>query len=225
MKGVLFSLLTFFITSGLLAETRAVVFDFGGVMTAEQNRTIVIDFLRESFHLSKDKFEKINKEKRVANSKGISDEEFWLSFAQKKRIQLPENWNESFKAVMKQGIGVNPHMYKLVEELKAAAIPVALLSNIDERLGKLLRDFGYYDAFYPCLLSYEIGLQKPDMRIYEYLLDTLDLQAEEVIFIDDKIINIEAARKLNIDGIVFESETQLREELAKRGLLVYQPTE
>lgn len=42
---------------------------------------------------------------------------------------------------MKDAIGVNLEMYALVDQLKEQQIPVALLSNIDERLSKLIREF------------------------------------------------------------------------------------
>jgi FMN phosphatase YigB (HAD superfamily) len=47
----------------------------------------------------------------------------------------------------------------------------------------------------------------------------LNLPAEECVFTDDKKINVEAAEKLGMHGIVFQSPEQLRKELIKLGLL------
>jgi HAD superfamily hydrolase (TIGR01509 family) len=110
-------------------------------------------------------------------------------------------------------------MYTLVNQLKEQKIPVGLLSNIDERLSKLIRDFGLYEPFNPCLLSCEIGIEKPDLKAYEFLLTQLKLPAEEIVFIDDRPENIEAAKAVGLDAILFESELQLRGELAKRRAL------
>lgn len=220
MKKTLFSLITATLTAtSLIAAPQAIVFDFGGVLTGELNRDAVITFIRQSFHFSAEEFEKVNQEKRLAVKQGKTDEEFWISYAKNKGIKLPANWSASFRSVMKNAIGVNPEMYALVDQLKAQQIPVALLSNIDDRLSKLIRDFGLYEPFEPCLLSCEIGVEKPDLKAYELLLKTLNLPAKDVIFIDDRPENIEAAKTIGLDAILFESEQQLRTDLVAREAL------
>lgn len=220
MKKTLFSLIASIITAtSLIAAPQAIVFDFGGVLTGEPNREAVITFICQSFHFSAEEFEKVNQEKRQAVKQGKTDEEFWIAYAKNKGIKLPANWSTSFKSVMKDAIGVNPKMYALVDQLKEQQIPVALLSNIDERLSKLIRDFGLYKPFEPCLLSCEIGVEKPDLKAYELLLKTLNLPAQDVVFIDDRLENVEAAKTIGLDAILFESEQQLRNELSIRGAL------
>ncbi len=103
---------------------------------------------------------------------------FWISYAKNQGIKLPYNWASSFKSVMKDSIGINSAMYALVDELKEQHISIALLSNIDERLSKLIREFGLYEPFNPCLLSCEIGIEKPDLKAYELLLTRLNLPAK-----------------------------------------------
>lgn len=217
MKKILLYLITTlsFTAAPLMAIPQAIVFDFGGVMTGEPNREAVC----QSFCFSREEFEKVNQEKRLAVKQGKTDEEFWISYAKSKGIKLPHNWGLSFKSVMKEAIGINPQMYILVDQLKEQQISVALLSNIDERLSKLIRDFGLYEPFNPCLLSCEIGAEKPDLKAYGLLLTKLNLPPKEVLFIDDKIENIESAKAIGLDAILFESEQQLRNELRKRDIL------
>jgi len=220
MKKTISSLIaSILITTSLIAAPQAIVFDFGGVLTGEPNREAVITFIRQSFHFSAEEFEKINQEKRLAVKQGKTDEEFWIAYAKNKGIKLPANWSASFRSVMKDAIGVNPEMYALVGQLKEQQIPVALLSNIDDRLSKLIRDFGLYEPFKPCLLSCEIGVEKPDLKAYELLLKTLNLPAKDVVFIDDRLENVEAAKTIGLDAILFESEQQLRTDLITRGAL------
>lgn len=220
MKKTLFSLIASTLTAtALIAAPQAIVFDFGGVLTGEPNREVVITFICQSFHFSAEEFEKINQEKRLAVKQGKTDEEFWIAYAKNKGIKLPANWSDSFRSVMKDAIGVNPEMYALVDQLKAQQIPIALLSNIDERLSKLIRDFGLYEPFEPCLLSCEIGVEKPDLKAYELLLKTLNLPAQDVVFIDDRPENVEAAKTIGLDAILFESEQQLRTDLITRGAI------
>ncbi|MBS3904961.1 MAG: HAD-IA family hydrolase [Simkania sp.] len=212
-------LLYFMATTTLFAAPQAVVFDFGGVMTKEVNREAVVHFLCESLQLSKTAFEQANLEKRKAVKLGKTDEEFWIEFAKRHQVHLSNDWSQKFKAVLKEAIGVNPEMYALVDTLKEKQIQVALLSNIDKRLSKLIREFGLYQSFDPCLLSCDIGVEKPDPKAYQILLQTLHLSPADIVFIDDLPENITAATQAGIDAILFESAEQTREELKKRGLL------
>ena len=223
MRQKLYSLfITTLTVTSLMATPQAIVFDFGGVMTGEPDRNAVIKFICDSFHFSEEAFEKANSEKRAAVKQGMTDEEFWLAYAQHHQIQLPPDWTQSLKETMKSAIGINPNMYALTEELSTLGFSVALLSNIDTHLSKLLREFGLYQPFNPCLLSCEIGVEKPDPMAFELLLKELNLAASEVIFIDDKRENVEAAKMLGLDAILFESEQQLRAELYQ--ILLYSPS-
>jgi HAD superfamily hydrolase (TIGR01509 family) len=218
-KFAIIFMTTFLTTLSLFAAPKAVVFDFGGVMTGEPRREAVVQFLRSTFDLSEAEFEKINLEKKEAVKAGKSDEEFWLQFAEQKRITLPSDWPQAFKAVMKEAIGINPDMYVLVAELKAKQIPVALLSNIDTRLAKLVREFGLYEPFEPCLLSCEIGVEKPNIKAYEILLLQMHAPAGDIIFVDDRQENIDAANQVGLDAILFQSAAHLRQALVEKQLL------
>jgi len=216
MKKILLLLLA---AASLNATPQAVVFDFGGVLTRGPHWEVIIGFLRDSFQLSETEFESINQEKRKAVQSGKSDEEFWRSFAKEKNITLPDNWSKSFASAMKQAIGINEEMYTLVKELKEKKIPVGLLSNIDESLAKRLRVFGLYEPFEPCLLSCQIGARKPDPKAYQILLEHFALTPQDIVFIDDKIENVQQANEMGIDAILFESTDQIRQELYNRDLL------
>jgi putative hydrolase of the HAD superfamily len=202
----------------LIAAPQAVVFDWGNVLATE-DRSVIVDFMCETFQFSEADFEAANLKKREAVKLGKSDIDFWIQFAKETGIHIPANWSESYIATLKASIGANPDMFELINELKKRQIRVGLLSNINDRYTKLIRDFGFYQPFDPCLLSCEIGLEKPNRQAYEALLQAINIPAEEIVFIDDKLENVEAAKKMGIDAIVFESSQQVREELSKRALL------
>lgn len=216
MKKMLFSFLV--ASSSLFATPQAVVFDWGNVI-AFDDRSIIVDFMCETLKCSESEFERANLAKRKAVQAGKSEIDFWLQFAKDKGVQLPSNWPETYTSMIKQSVGADPKMYALIEELKSKQVRVGLLSNINDRYVKLIRDFGFYEPFDPCLLSCEMGLEKPDPKAYELLLQTIALKAEDIVFIDDKAENVASAKKMGIDAIVFESEEQVRSELSKRGLL------
>lgn len=70
------------------------------------------------------------------------------------------------------------------------------------------------------LLWFSIGgNREADAKAYEFLLKTINFPASEIVFIDDKTENVEAAKKLGIDATLFESLPQLREKLVQREIL------
>lgn len=94
---------------------------------------------------------------------------------------------------------------RFVAERKAAGDRVYILSNWDfasfELLKKLCPDiFGMFDGI---MISGQVGLAKPDIRIYEHFLKTFNLDPSDTIFIDDQIDNIIAAQKAGIYGILY----------------------
>lgn len=207
----------------ILAAPHAIVFDFGGVMTIEADHSLRVfnaaaGFIKEHFNLSESEFAEMNHRRLLALKQGESDEKFLTAFAKVNERHLPDDWYHSFQTTMKNAAGIDMEMYKLVNELKQH-IRVGLLSNSDDQFTNLLRDCGIYEPFDPCLLSSEIGIRKPDVRAYKYLLSELDLSPEEVIFIDDKLENIKIAQELGLDAILFESLFQLKNELIQRQVL------
>lgn len=204
--------LGFLAASSLFAAPQAIVFDFGGVMTKMPERETIVRFLQSAFQITETDLEKIKGHDTLA------DQESWLSFAEEKKIDLSKNWTRQVRGAIRDAIGINTEMYQLVAELKEKGVRVALLSNVNGKIAKMVRGFGFYEPFDPCLLSCDIGFEKPSQKAFEALMDKLSLPAREIIFIDDRIENIEGAKKAGIDAILFESVEQVKRELSKREL-------
>lgn len=62
-------------------------------------------------------------------------------------------------------------------------------------------------------VSCELGMRKPNSEIYEYVLKKLGRKASEVVFVDDGLKNVEAARGVGMVGIHFKSPKQFKNEL------------
>lgn len=94
---------------------------------------------------------------------------------------------------------------RFVAERKEAGDKVYILSNWDSASFQLLKKlcpdiFGMFDGI---MISGEVGLAKPDIRMYQLFLKTFNLDPADTIFIDDQIDNIKAAQKAGIYGIVY----------------------
>ena len=102
---------------------------------------------------------------------------------------------------MHQGVGeFFEETIRIMGYLKEKKIVCCLLSNALPNLADTAKNLVAYDKVF---VSFELGVLKPDIRIYEKVLERLQAVPEEVLFVDDKIGNVEAAKSVGINGIVF----------------------
>lgn len=86
---------------------------------------------------------------------------------------------------------------------------IALLSNAwSEARRDFRRLFQLHTFVDRQIFSAEEWLAKPDERFYLLALARLGAQPEEVIFLDDRLENVEAARRLGMQAILFEQNEQ-----------------
>ena len=94
-----------------------------------------------------------------------------------------------------------------------------LSDNVKERVDKLDARFGFISWFDDGIFSHEVGVRKPNPKIYEYALQKGQVEPSESIFIDDKPKMLEPAREIGITGLVFESPEKLESDLERMGVL------
>lgn len=91
-----------------------------------------------------------------------------------------------------------PEMLALLREIRDSGVAVALLSN---SWGTHDYPADVLELCAPAVISGQVGLRKPDPRIYQLVLDGLSLPAGRVVFVDDAPVNIDAAETLGMRGI------------------------
>ena len=111
-------------------------------------------------------------------------------------------------------VGEVPGMRELIEELKIQRYEIYGLTNWSmETFPEARVHFGILQMIDRYVVSGAEGLVKPDPRLFQVLLDRYGLKAEECIFIDDNPDNVDAARQMGMEGIVFQGAEDLREKL------------
>ena len=83
--------------------------------------------------------------------------------------------------------------------------------------------YSFLHVFDVSVFSDEVGMVKPDPAFFHWILERLDVLPEESVFIDDRLVNIEAARALHMAGIHFQTREQALQDL--RTLLPVFPEE
>jgi putative hydrolase of the HAD superfamily len=80
---------------------------------------------------------------------------------------------------------VDPALPSLLSTCHALNIPVALLSNWDQRLRGLLEELDLVECFHTVVISAEVGMEKPSPGIFEHALRELACPAEGVVHVGD----------------------------------------
>lgn len=129
---------------------------------------------------------------------------------------------ETAKGYMLQAIALQEEVeptVELIKELKERGYKLYVLSNMSKEYIAYLRRFPVFELFDFQVVSCEIGLGKPDHRIYEYLLSHCQLDPSETIFIDDRNDNVEAAAEFGITPFHFDRRNPVEACEALRRLI------
>lgn len=125
-------------------------------------------------------------------------------------INYTKNMQTIIDDQMHQGVGKFYEVtWDVMKELKNKGIGVCLLSNALPNLEDTAKNLTTKDKIF---VSYELGLLKPDIKIYQHVLKKLNANPCEIIFIDDKVINVNGAQSVGIHGIVF-NQASLRQDI------------
>ncbi|MCK4480128.1 MAG: HAD family phosphatase [Candidatus Lokiarchaeota archaeon] len=217
-----------------LYKIRHFIFDFGGVLI---ERTFVLknllDIIETDLNISipRDENSYIRKVKRGLSSGRITTQKFLQKLFEKyyypfqktdgalppKKVNV-EYYVELWFDLYSQVTNLSLDMAEIIERLHQADYTVSLMSNTHDIHAKSNFLKGFYDIFDNVFLSNEIGLIKPDMDKYKYVLKKLDTKPKKCVFIDDKIQNLVPARELGIIVIRFESFEKFKNQLKELGI-------
>lgn len=209
-----------------LTKILAVIFDFGSVLVKSE-RTSFYDAISKMAKIPVKKVKVVFKviSKKLSIGK-IDEKEFWKKFELKIGKNLPENFKKDLflKDYKRKWQKEIKESWEILRKLKSKGIRLAILSNTiephvkaNEEMGRLkrLRKIGVKVFVW----SYEVGVKKPNPKIYKIVLKKLNLKAKSCVFVDDKLENVKIAKKLGMKGILFRSPEQLRKDLINLGLL------
>lgn len=199
---------------------KGIIFDFGGVVVNDNGKPTFKDMsklLGRSYESVKVAVE--NALPRYQTGK-INKAEFCNLIASELKIDAPiSKWGKIWGTSYIKHVRVDKEIIFLVKKLKKAGYKLAVLSNTEPPHAKFNRKNKRFKDFSTVILSCEVGLRKPDKKIYELTLTKLNLKASECIFIDDEPRYIAAASKLGINSILYQNSNQLKEELKEFGLI------
>jgi putative hydrolase of the HAD superfamily len=200
----------------MMSEISTILWDVGGVLLTNgwdhEGRAAVL----AHFGVDRNEFEDRHPEANDVWEKGFITVEEYLhrTIFWKPRSFTPEEFLEAMKAESRV---LKDSALGILEDIAASQdVDLGMLNNEARELNDYrIEQFGftgYFDFFFS---SCYVGLRKPAPRIYQLALDVLQCEPGEVIFIDDRQGNADAAASLGIHAIKYEGSEQLAQALSR----------
>jgi glucose-1-phosphatase len=190
---------------------RAVIWDMGGVLIRTEDQAPRLR-LAKRFGLTPAELNRLvfdSQESIRATLGEFPEEAVWEYVA--KSLDLTATGLAEFMLEFWSGDASDADLYRFIKELRTS-YKTGLLSNAWSNARTVVENrYHVLDAFDVVIFSAEVGLAKPDSRIYQLELDKLGVQATQAIFVDDVQENIDAANLLGIHGVRFENSWQARQ--------------
>lgn len=197
---------------------KAIFFDEGDVIINNPFSKVLVE-IAKNLDVAYEDVDKINKEYKnkiliglvsVKDFCQIIKDRLNLSFSV---AQIYDIWGKSYQTIR----NINRQLYDEAIKLKERYV-IGMISNIYDLPAKIDRERGIFNIFDPCILSCEVGLQKPGKEIFELALKRVKLKADECVFIDNRAELLVAPKELGFHVILFENNAKTLEALNDLGV-------
>jgi putative hydrolase of the HAD superfamily len=196
----------------------AVIFDFGGVI---------------AFHPPQERFDRIAqfcdadpklfdaafwRYRREYDASTLTPEEYWAKVAADSGFELRD-------AAIPQLVRMETELWTVYDErvigyvatLRSQGWATGMLSNLPPAMGAELRATpGLLDNFDHLTFSFELGVAKPQRKIYEHAYHGLGVEPADALFLDDRPDNVEGARQASLNAEIYSDWERFVEETIPR---------
>lgn len=209
-----------------MTKIKAVIFDVGGVLEIGESLKThknhssfnVHEYIAKKFKISIDQwFDSIDTTYALSIEGKISKEKTLLVISK----NLGTNPRKLEKIIIKayrRNFKHNRKLYRFAFKLKKRGHKIAILSDQWPISKEALIKKRYSKKFDVLVISCDVGVRKPNPKIYKLVLNKLNLNADETVFIDNQIWNIKPAKKLGMKVILFKDNEQTIKNLQKLGV-------
>jgi len=198
---------------------RAVLFDLGGVLIEWDPRYLYRTLFKEKGEMERFLAEVCDPQWNWSIDAGKP----FLEAIREKQAQFPEYsefigfWYSRWKEMLR---GEIPGSVGVLWELKSQGTPLYALTNWSKETFATTRErFGFLDWFARIVVSGEVGMAKPDPRIFQLAIERCALDPQRTVYIDDNRANVDAALGAGLDAFQFTGAEAMRRALVERGIL------
>ena len=182
---------------------RAVFFDLGGVIVRTEYQA-PRQQLAERLGMEYDDLSKIvfDSETGIQATLGsITSLQHWEAVM--KRLKRPAAEMQTIRDEFFAGDIIDRQILDFLRSLRGT-YATGLISNAWSDLRESITREKMIDAFDHIVISSEVGVSKPDPKIFQIALEQAGVRPNEAAFVDDFYVNIEACEKVGMKGIHFK---------------------
>jgi epoxide hydrolase-like predicted phosphatase len=182
---------------------RAVFFDFGGVIARTEYQA-PREQLAERLGLEYDDLDRIVFDSETGHQASIGTitaQQHWESVM--KRLKRPYEEITSIRNEFFAGDIIDREILAFLRSLRGT-YTTGLISNAWSDLRDYMTREKMIDAFDHIIISAEVGVTKPEAKIFQIALEKAGVSPNEAVFVDDFYVNIEGCEKVGIKGIHFK---------------------
>ena len=151
----------------------------------------------------------------------MSESEFHTWFLQESGAEVPL---DKLRWAAADIFTLNSPMDAVLKELKARGHRLVLFSNTNITHIQYVREqYDVLDRFDELVLSYEVGVLKPEDAIFECALDQIECAPEECFYTDDVADYVARGRFHGLQAEVFTTTESFLQQMSERGILLSTP--
>jgi HAD superfamily hydrolase (TIGR01509 family) len=192
-------------------------FDLGGVLFSDGTKEFV-EYLHSTFGVDVAHAEELlNGALGSSYREGrLTRNEFWSAF---RRALRRSAFEDELEARWIDGYRLDEGTRDLIQEVSQRYDVYYLSDNVAERVEAVERRYRFLRLFKGGVFSHDVGVRKPNRRIYELLLERMQVEARQVLFVDDKDWALVPAVHLGMKTVLFRDSEQVRHELRRLGIV------
>jgi putative hydrolase of the HAD superfamily len=201
---------------------RALILDYGGVISKPQNLDCFQEFL-QVLEIDESRFMDVYYAQRKNYDNGkLSGKEYWLKILDQLDLEPNDSLTDDLiRADVKSWTEINRSMIEFIEESRRNVEKLAIISNMmRDTLAYMKSHFEWLEFFDDQIYSCKIGINKPDIRIFEFCLNRLDISPQACLFVDDSQKNVQGALKSGMKVIHYKSFAQFSKEFSREYYLI-----
>jgi epoxide hydrolase-like predicted phosphatase len=197
---------------------KAIIFDLGGVLFTH-GMTLFTQYIADKHGKEQKAVLKLLKESDLLDAYYVGKmyrDDFYAVL--NKELHIDDDANELEQKLF-DVYQIVEETEKIVKQLRKKYKVYFLSDNFKERVEDANKKYGFIQWFDGGVFSHVVGVKKPNQRIYELAIKEIGLKPKEMLFIDDKEINLPPAEKLGMKTLLYKNSRQLEDDLTIMKLL------
>lgn len=203
-------------------EPRALILDYGNVLSRPQ-RAESVEAMAQDAGASQEDFLRAYRLHRDAYDAGaLPAADYWRRVLKTldRRSTTPAAVERFIQRDAESWMSYRNEIWELARTFRTADRQTAMLTNMPHEILTRIRADRHLEAWFDVVVaSCEIGLNKPDPRVYGVCLSRLGVTADQTLFVDDSTVNIAAAARLGIGTLHFAGDESARDLRVRLGML------